>query len=101
MTAYPVWSVLAAQSVVKVHVDVLVACAGCGGSVASGRSSGKWFVEAHLGRSGVLVVGEWCDVLGRCVEPSTSAGATGGVVYTHGLRVECVGASGHVVLAEE
>ena len=49
MAAYPVWSVLAAQSVVKVDVVVVVACAGCGSSVASGRLRGVGLVEAHLG----------------------------------------------------
>ena len=44
MAAYPVWSVLAAQSVVKVDVVVVVACASYGGSVASGRLCGVWFV---------------------------------------------------------
>ena len=101
MAAYPVWSVLAAQSVVKVDVVVVVACAGCGSSVASGRLRGVGLVEAHLGCRCELFVGEWRDVFGRCVEPSSCASATGGVVYTHGPRVECVGASGHVVLAEE
>ena len=64
MAAYPVWSVLAAQSVVKVDVVVVVACAGCGSSVASGRLRGVGLVEAHLGCRCELFVGEWRDVFG-------------------------------------
>ena len=75
MASDAVWPILAMEGVVEVDVVGVVACARCCGPVACLWLYGMWFVEAHFGGGCVLFVGQWYDVSGWSVEPSTGSNA--------------------------
>ena len=83
------------------NVVGVIASAGGGGSVAVRWMFGVWFVQAHFGGCGEFIVGEWCDVVDGCVEPSASPGATRGVVDTHAPGVQSVGVGGRVEFSDK
>ena len=62
MATDSVWAVLAVECMVKVNVVKVVTCVVGSCLVASGRLSGKWFVESYVGSRCKLFVGEWLDV---------------------------------------
>ena len=101
VAAYSEWPEFAGEGVVQVYVVRAVACLVCGASVTLGGLGCVWLVQAYFGSCSVLGVGEWGDVIYRCVEPCTSPDSAGGVVHTHASSVECVRAGGRVEFPDE